>query len=144
MIIKNLTGAGGNKARNFLANKAKSDGMTTYWGPADQLGALLKIKGVRYDPSKFRLIGAGDTTYFTLARSDSGKGIKSPIDLIKADGLIGGSRAPMSQLDSFGRAPLALLNLGHRHVPGYRGQAKLNPALRAKKINYLTTGNRGY
>ena len=144
LIIKNLTGAGGNKARNFVYNKAKPNGLTLHWGTINQLGHLLKMKGVRFDPSKFIMIGAGDTTYFTLARTDTGKGLKKATQLMTAGSLIVGGRAPHSNLDVYSRAPLKMLGLKHRYVPGYRGQAKMNPAIRAKEINLLTTGNGGY
>lgn len=144
MIIKNLAGAGGNKARNFVYNKAKPNGLTLHWGTVNQIGHLLKFKGVNFDPSKFIMIGAGDTTYFTLARTDTGKGLKKATDLMTAGGITVGGRAPTSNLDIFSRGPLKILGLKHRYVPGYKGQAKMNPAIRAKEINMLTTGNGGY
>ncbi len=144
IIIKNLTGAGGNKARNFVYSKARPDGLTLHWGTMNPLGPLLKAKGARYDPAKFILIGAGDTTYFTLARTDTGKGLKKATQLMTAGGLIVGGRAPTTNLDLYSRAPLKMLGLKHRYVPGYRGQAKMSPALLSKEINMLTTGNGGY
>jgi tripartite-type tricarboxylate transporter receptor subunit TctC len=144
VIIKNLPGAGGNVARNFMYNKAKKDGLTLHWGTLNQLGHVLKSKGIQFDPSKFLMIGAGDTTYFTLARTDTGKGLKTAPELMTAGGLIVGGRAPTSNLDIFTRGPLKILGLEHRYVPGYKGQAKMNPAIRAKEINLLTTGNGGY
>jgi hypothetical protein len=40
--------------------------------------------------------------------------------------------------------PLKILALDYRYVPGYRGQPKMNAAIRAKEIGLLTTGSTGY
>ena len=47
LIIKNLTGAGGNKARNFVYNKAKPNGLTLHWGTINQLGRTSRAIGER-------------------------------------------------------------------------------------------------
>jgi hypothetical protein len=114
MIIKNMPGAGG----------------------------TIGLK--RYDPGKFQLIGAGDTTYVTLMRSDTPPGIKKPADLLKASGFKVGGRSPVSGLDLFSRMPLAVLGTKYIYVPGYTAQPKMNAAIRAKEIQYLTTGHQGY
>ena len=143
-IVKNLPGAAGNKSKNFIYNKAKKDGLTLHWGPLNQMGHLLKLKGVNFDPSKFQLIGAGDVSYYTLIMADTGKGLKSPADLPKTEGIIFGGRAPHSNLDIYGRIPLELFGVKYRYVVGYKGSSKISPALQAREINMASAGNPGY
>jgi len=144
MIIKNMPGAGGTIGLNYLAEKARPDGMTILWGPANFTALLIDLPGTRYDPAKFQLIGAGDTTYVTLMRSDTSPGIKKPADLLKASGFKVGGRSPVAGLDLFSRMPLEVLGIKYVYVPGYTAQPKMNAAIRAKEIQYLTTGHQGY
>ncbi len=144
MIIKNIPGGGGTKGMNYMAEKARPDGKTISWGPASIIAPLLNLPGTRFDPGTFTLIGAADTTYVTLMRTDTPPGIKTPADVVKASGFAVGGRGPVSGLDLFARFPLEILGVPYRYVPGYAGQPKMNAAIRAKEIQYLTTGHQGY
>ncbi len=144
MIIKNMPGGGGTMGMNYMAEKVKPDGKTISWGPASSMAPLLNLPGTRYDPENFTLIGAADTTYVTLMRTDTPPGIKTPADVVKASGFKVGGRGPVSGLDLFARFPLEILGVPYKYVPGYQGQPKMNAAIRAKEIQYLTTGHQGY
>jgi tripartite-type tricarboxylate transporter receptor subunit TctC len=144
MVIKNIAGAGGVKGMNFLHEKAKPNGLTILWGTSQQMAALLKLRGVRFDLSKMAVIGAGSSSYISIARSDFKPGIKKPADLLNVKKMIVGGRGTTDGLGLFARLPLDILNLDYRYVPGYRGQPKLNAAIRAKEIGLLTTGGPGY
>ena len=83
MVIKNIGGAGGVKGMNFLAEKSKPNGLTVLWGTSQQMAQLLKLRGVRFDLAKLAVIGAGSSSYVTLARSDFPPGLKKAEDLMK-------------------------------------------------------------
>ena len=144
MVIKNIAGGGGVKGLNFLAEKAKADGLTVLWGTANQMAKLLDLPGVRYDPKKLIIIGAGASSYISIVRTDAGGGIKSPADVLKAKRLIVGGRSTTDGLGIFARLPLDVAGVRYRYVPGYNAQPKLNAAIRAKEIQSLTTGHPGY
>ena len=144
MVIKNIAGAGGVKGMNFMAEKAKPNGLTVLWGPALQLAQLLKLPGVRFDLSKIAVIGAGGSSYLSIARSDFKPGIKQAKDLLKVKKMIVGGRGTSDGLGIYARLPLDVLGVNYRYVPGYRGQPKLNAAIRAKEIGLLATGGVGY
>ncbi|NQV55668.1 MAG: hypothetical protein HQ503_07400 [Rhodospirillales bacterium] len=144
MVIKNLPGAGGIRGMNFMTEKAKPDGMTIMWGSGNHMGPLLKMPGTRYEISDFKIIGAGESSFVSIMRTDTKPGIKKPGDIMNVQGLIVGGRAPNSALDIFARMPLEILGIKYRYVPGYKAQPKLKAALLAKEINYLTTGHQGY
>ena len=110
----------------------------------NQMGHLLKLKGVNFDPAKFQLIGAGDVSYYTLIMANTGSGLKSAADLPKTKGIIFGGRAPHSNLDIYGRVPLELFGIKYRYVVGYKGSSKISPALQAGEINMASAGNPGY
>ena len=142
VVIKNVPGGGGVKGLNFLAEKAKPDGLTVLWGPANQAAKLLDLPGTRYDPKKLVIIGAGANSYVTIVRADAG--IKDPADLLKVKRLTVGGRSTTDGLGMFARLPLDVLGVGYRYVPGYNSQPKMNAAIRAREIQALTTGHPGY
>ena len=144
MIIKNLPGGGGVKGMNFLAEKAKPDGLTVLWGTSQQMAQLLKLPGVRFDLAKMVVIGAGASSYVTIARSDFPPGLKTASDLLKVKRMIVGGRGTTDGLGLWARLPLKIMGINYRYVPGYRGQPKLNAAIRSKEIGLLGTGSTGY
>lgn len=141
-VIKNIPGGGGVKGLNFLAEKAKPDGLTVLWGPANQAAKLLDLPGTRYDPKKLVIIGAGANGYVTIVSAKAG--VKNPADLLKVKRLIVGGRSTTDGLGMFARMPLDVLGVGYRYVPGYNSQPKMNAAIRAREIQALTTGHPGY
>jgi len=144
MVIKNIAGAGGVKGMNYMAEKAKPNGLTVLWGTSQQMAQLLKLPGVRFNLSKIAVIGAGGSSYLSIARSDFKPGIKQASDLLKVKKMIVGGRDTSDGLGIYARLPLDILRVNYRYVPGYRGQPKLNAAIRAKEIGLLTTGGIGY
>jgi tripartite-type tricarboxylate transporter receptor subunit TctC len=144
MVIKNIAGAGGVKGMNFLAEKSKPNGLTVLWGTSQQMAQLLKLRGVRFDLSKLTVIGAGSSSYVTLARSDFPPGLKKAEDLLNVKKMIVGGRGTTDGLGLWARLPLQILGIDYRYVPGYRGQPKMNAAIRAKEIGLLSTGSTGY
>ena len=144
LVIKNIAGAGGVKGMNFLHEKSKPDGLTLLWGTSQQMAQLLKLRGVRFDLAKMAVIGAGSSSYVTIARSDFAPGIKTAADLMNVKKMIVGGRGTTDGLGLYARLPMKILALDYRYVPGYRGQPKLNAAIRAKEIGLLTTGSTGY
>tara|TARA_B100000315_G_scaffold259597_1_gene316252 strand:- start:2121 stop:3203 length:1083 start_codon:yes stop_codon:yes gene_type:complete len=144
MVIKNIAGAGGVKGMNFLQEKSKPNGLTLLWGTSQQMAQLLKLRGVRFDLAKLAVIGAGSSSYVSIARTDFPPGIKSTADLLKVKKMIVGGRGATDGLGLWARLPLKIMGLGYRYVPGYRGQPKLNAAIRAKEIGLLGTGSTGY
>lgn len=144
MIVKNVAGAGGVKGMNFVAEKSKPNGLTVLWGTSQQMAQLLNLPGVRFDLAKMTVIGSGASSYVSIARSDFRPGIKQPGDLLKVKKMIVGGRGATDGLGLWARLPLKILGINYRYVPGYRGQPKLNAAIRAKEIGLLSTGSTGY
>lgn len=144
VVIKNLPGGGGVKGMNFLAEKAKPDGLTLLWGTANVMAKLLGLPGTRYDPARIVVIGAGATSFVTIVRADAGGGVKQPADLLEVDNLLVGGRSTTDALGMYARLPLEVAGVRYRYVPGYNAQPKMNAAIRAREIHALTTGHPGY
>lgn len=144
IIIKNMPGGGGLKALNYLADKGKADGLTLYWGNPKMLSLLLGFPGVRFSTGKFDYIGSGATTYANLIRTDFPPGIKSASDILKVSDFKIAGQGPSSGLDLFSKLPMDLLGLSYKYIPGYKGQPQFNSAVRAKEVDFITTGGTGY
>jgi tripartite-type tricarboxylate transporter receptor subunit TctC len=144
MIIKNVAGGGGVKGFNFLTEKTKANGLTVLFGSGQQMAQLLKLRSVRFDFGNMAFIGASESNYITIARSDFKPGIKKASDILNVKKMIAGGRGTTDGLGIWARLPLMILGIDTRYVTGYRGQPKLNAAIRAKEIGLLATGGIGY
>lgn len=144
MIVKNMPGAGGAKAYNFVFNKARADGLTLIWGPWRPVGHVIGQKDLRFKPEEGNLLGAGGDFTAALMRAD--QGIKSGADVIKVAKTftVSGSR-PDDVLSMMSRISLGLMGIeNYRFVFGYRGQGKMKVALMSNEVQFLTTGLPGY
>ena len=144
MIIKNVAGGGGVKGFNFLTEKTKANGLTILFGSGQQMAQLLKLRSVRFDFGDIAFIGAAESNYITIARSDYKPGIKKASDILNVKKMIAGGRGTTDGLGIWARLPLMILGVDTRYVTGYLGQPKLNAAIRSKEIGLLATGGIGY
>lgn len=74
VIVKNMDGAGGGIAANYVYNKAKPDGLTISTPGRDWiLRGLLKDPGVRFEALKYTFIGSpGAVNFYLWIRADTG------------------------------------------------------------------------
>lgn len=144
IVVKNIPGAGGAKALNHLYERTKPDGLSLAWGPWNAAGIISGLKGLRFVPEKFELIGTGGIGRVTLIRTDTPPGIKNPADVVKLKSFnVGGRRADRA-LDMIGNLSLELIGAKYRFIGGYRGMAKINPAFRRNEVQAAHSGSIGY
>lgn len=144
VIVRNMPGAGGAQPLNFVYEIAKPDGLTLTWGPWNAAGILAGSPGLRYKPEEFAVVGTGHAYYMTLIRTDVAPGLKKPADIVKAKKFnVGGRRADRS-LDLLGNLTMEMMGVKYRFVGGYRGMAKINPAMRANEVQAANSGHIGY
>lgn len=135
VIVKNMDGAGGGIAANYVYNKAKPDGLTIAVPGRDWLmRGLIGVPGVRFDAMKYTFIGSpGSVNFYVWIRGDTG--IKSLDDLKKSKKTIvfGGLR-PTTATVSVTRLMQAD-GWPIKVQPGYRGTAKVLLALEQKEVD---------
>ncbi len=141
VISKNMAGAGGIVATNYLGQKARPNGLTIGYFTATataQAFKPLKDKGLRVDPRSFGLIATQAGTSFAYIRTDVAPGIKKPEDILKTNGFtVAGLRA-MSSLDLRERLVLDLLGVKYDYVTGYRGSSKARISVMQNETQYHT------
>ena len=141
VIGKNMAGAGGTVATNYLGTKARKDGFTMgYFTALASTAAFkpLKDKGVRVDPESFELIATVAGASYAFIRTDVAPGIKKPEDIMKTKGFTLLGLRSRSSLDLRERLVLDMLGLKYKYVTGYRGTSKARVAVLQGEGDYLT------
>jgi len=146
VVVKNMTGGGGMKVRNYMYERAKPDGLTLCFMPSAVQAQLLGEPGVRFDYGKFSIIGPLlGPPIVAYARTDIVPGgLKRSADIIKAKDLKFAGHRPSSWLDLLVLPALDLLGLKYTYIPGYRGTAKVSAALQRGEANISATSLAGY
>ena len=141
IVVEAQTGAGGMQAVNFVYEKAKPDGLTLAWGGFNPVGMATGAPGLRADFTKFEFIGAGSSGgRVQITRTGVNPPLKKSADIIKVQGLKQAGFRPTESLDIVGRLGLDVMGVKYAYVPGYRGAAKILPAMMQGEIDGMTTG----
>ncbi len=144
IVARNMPGAGGVKALNFVYDKGAPDGLTIIYGPWNAAGVIAKLPGIRFVPEKFEFIGAGTTPQTTIMRTDVAPGMKTAADIVKVGVFNIAGRSADRELDLAGNLALDIMGVRYRYVPGFRGMAKINPAVRQNEMQAGHSGYTGY
>ena len=143
IIIENRGGAGGMLGANYLFNNAKPDGLTMGFLIGTSTQGLIGGSNVRFDPAKFRWLGALSTTHVILARNDLA--MSTPRDLLMpAKPLILASSSPVNTATIANRLFLDMVGAKYTIVSGYVGQANSILALARGEVNLDTIGLSAY
>jgi len=141
LIVKNMPGAGGAKALNYLYKKGRPDGLTVYYGIWNPMGIVTDQLRIRYKIDELNSVGAANGYFVSLVRSDVSA---TPADIVAAKGLKIGGINPTLGMDNVSQMSLDMLGVKYRYVSGYRGMPKVKVALLSGEVNFATTGYAGY
>jgi tripartite-type tricarboxylate transporter receptor subunit TctC len=144
IIVQNMDGAGGRIATSYLGEIAPKDGsiMGLLTGVAWPYASDLKPRKVDFKTYEFVAYQPGTTVYFI--RSDVKPGIKTPLDLGSAEGVVSGGLSAESSKDLLLRISLELLGRKYKYVTGYRGSAAARLAIQTGEINYYSESPPSY
>ena len=144
IVVRNMPGAGGLKAMNYVGEAAKPDGTTALCGAINVLAQLLHDPSLRVNLSNFNFIsGIPDAQVFYL-RADTKPGIKKPADIFNAQGVIFGGFRTNSSKDLLGRPALDLLNVKYKYVTGIRGDGAGRKHIQQGFVNSWLEGMGSY
>jgi tripartite-type tricarboxylate transporter receptor subunit TctC len=133
VIVQSMSGAGGIKATNYLANVAPKDG-TTLGIPADLAAAtqMLQPRAVRYDLSKFTVIGSLVTDNpVVMVRADTG--VRNFAEF-KSKSIVVGATGKGSQTYIHPALLKDMLGANIKIVTGYRGSTEIGLALERGEV----------
>lgn len=140
VIPRNVPGADGVTALNYMVTQTKPDGMTIAMNSSTQSDPLSYRKAnAQYDPSKFEIIGGvGRGGTFLLASVDGEKrlhdksappAIMGSIDALPRSGM---------QMTAWG---IGFLDWNAKWIVGYRGTNDVMLALERHEVDMTSTGN---
>ena len=140
ILVQNMPGAGGLIATNYLAEKAKPDGLTILWGPWDPLAQALNLPNMRarYQDLEF-LGGTGDTRVLYASVASIPAGLKKPADIAKADQLVVGALNPTDQSGLLAHLALGVLGIKDKMIIGYKGGNDVFLAMQRGEVNFHST-----
>ncbi len=140
ILVQNMPGGAAVVATNYLAERAKPDGLTLLFGPWDPLLQALNASTLRARYDQFAYIGGVGDIRVLYARTDViPGGLKTPADIVKAKDLALGA---LNASDYSGFLPhLALNELGvsHRYVLGYPGGNEVFLAMQRNETQFHST-----
>ncbi len=144
MVVRNMAGASGANAINYVGEVARKDGTTAICGTISILLTMLDDPALRVDLRKFSfLIGVGDSQAMYV-RTDVKPGMKKPDDIFNAQGLVMGGFLVASAKDVPARLLLDILGVKYRYVTGIRGDGAGRTAMQQGIINLYMEGIASY
>ncbi len=140
IVTQNMPGGAAVVATNYLAERAKPDGLTLLFGPWDPLLQAMKAPSLRARYDKFEYLGGVGDVRVLYSRVDViPGGLKSPADIVKASDIALGA---LNASDFSGILPhlaLDVLGVKHRYVLGYRGGAEVFLAMQRNEVQFHST-----
>ena len=136
VTVKNIGGAGGLAAVNWLAKSAPADGHTLAYFTGIVARAVLGDPALEVDAASLTFVAAGPGANVTYARTDIGGGIKIPTDLLRKRDFWAGGLAPDNDKDIRMRMQLDLLGIKHNYVAGFQGSADARLAFQRGEIQH--------
>lgn len=140
LVVRNMPGASGANAINYVGEVARKDGTTAICGTISILLTMLDDPALRVDLRNFDfLVGVGDSQGMYV-RADVKPGIKKAEDIFNAQGLVMGGFLVASAKDVPARLLLDILGVKYRYVTGIRGDGAGRTAMQQGIINLYMEG----
>ncbi len=140
IVVQNMPGGAAVVATNYLAERARPDGLTLLFGPWDPLLQALRSTSLRARYDKFEYMGGVGDIRVLYSRVDViPGGLKSPADIVKARDIALGA---LDASDFSGILPhlaLDVLGVPHRYVLGYRGGNEVFLAMQRNEVQFHST-----
>jgi tripartite-type tricarboxylate transporter receptor subunit TctC len=143
-IVKNMPGAGGTIAVNYVGKAAKADGRTAFWGTFPLQAQLLGDKALSVDLRKFEYIAGTPGNQVLYVRSDAAPGIKNKMDIFKNKNIVLGGLRTTSSKDLAARLALEILGVKYKYVTGFKGNSRARAAVQQKIVNTYLEGLPSY
>jgi hypothetical protein len=146
IVVRNMPGAGGAVATNYLASAAKKDGYTIGVFTIALMPELAQDKVLKVSHNDLTFIGGIGQQQIAHIRKDAGGGeIKNAADFLKiAKSFKSAGHAPTSSKDLSIKITLKLLGIKHEHVTGFKGANSIRRAILQNNIQYTEDSMTGY
>ncbi len=145
IVVKNMPGAGGVVATNYIVEAAKRDGSVMGIFTIAFSAELMNDKALRVSHRSLNLIGAIGQQQIAHIRKDTAPGLNGARDFVKIDRMFKtAGHAPNSSKDITIKITLGLLGIKHQHVTGYKSSGVIRRALLQNGVQYTEDSVTGY
>jgi hypothetical protein len=144
VVVRNMTGAAGNVAANWLGQVAPNDGLTLGFFSTVAGASVMGAASLKVELSKLAFAGTGSGVSVTYGRRDIGGGLKTPDDFVKAKEVWMGGLAIDVDKDLRLRLQLDLLGMNYKYVTGYPGAADTRLALQRGEVQMTSESMPSY
>lgn len=144
IVPRNMTGAGGMVAANWLGQVAPPDGLTLGFFTSVTSASATASPSLKVDITKYAFAGTGSGVSVTYTRKDTGGGLTSPDELVKKPEVWVGGLAVDSDKDLRLRLQLDMLGMKYRYVTGYPGAADVRLAIQRGEIQMTSESMPSY
>ena len=144
MIVQNMDGAGGVVGINYIGEVAPRDGSVVGQFTTGGWQYAIETKPRKVDFRTYEFVALQASTSIYYVRTDVKPGLKTAVDLGRADGLIVGGLSVDSSKDLLLRLSLDLLGLKYKYVTSYRGTNGVRLALQQGEVNITSESPPAY
>lgn len=135
LVVRNMPGAGGIKAANYVYGLAPQDG--TVWGFITRgflLAPLLKYQGVEFDPTKFKWIGSPARTVSIGAIWSENTNVRTIQEAMQNEVVVGAT-SPGQDTGVFPKALNQLTGTKFKIVTGYKSVGDVDLAMEKGEVH---------
>ncbi|MEW5424792.1 Bug family tripartite tricarboxylate transporter substrate binding protein [Amorphus sp. 3PC139-8] len=138
VIVRNMPGAGGLVATNHLGEAAAPDGLTVSYFTAVYEYQLLEDPALTIDLRDLEVIGGVEGVPINYIRKDAAPGIENPEDVVNAEPFLAAGLRPTISKDLLIRMSLDLLDVPHRVITGFKGNAPARQAVQQNEVQFYS------
>lgn len=144
VIVQNMGGAGGLIGAKYLGEKGPRDGtMVGYFTAAAQRAAFTPEK-FSVDFRTYDFVAYMPNGRIHFMRTDLKPGIKTALDVLKAEGVVAGGLTSESPKDLAMRMVLDMLGVKHKYVTGYNSSSHATLAFQRGELNFYSDSPSAY
>jgi tripartite-type tricarboxylate transporter receptor subunit TctC len=144
IVVRNMTGAGGIVAANWLGQVAPPDGLTLSFFSSVTAASLMAVPSLKIDITNLAFAATGSGVSVSYVRKNVDGGLKNADDLVNKKGLWVGGLAIDSDKDLRLRLQLDLLDIPYKYVTGYPGAADIRLAIQRGEIHMTSESMPSY
>ena len=144
VIVQNMDGAGGVVGAQYVGEVAPKDGTVLGYFAGTSWVYVSDPERWRVDFKAYEFVAYQPGTTVHFVRTDVAPGLKTPADIVKAEGLIAGGLSIDTSKDLRLRMGLDMLGVPFKYVTGYRSSAPARVALQRGEINMFSESPPSY
>jgi len=144
VIVQNMDGAGGVIGAQYVGEVAPKDGTVLGYFAGTSWIYVSDPERWRVDFKAYEFVAYTPGTTVHFVRTDVAPGIRTPADIVKAQGLIAGGLSIDTSKDLRMRMGLDMLGVPFKYVTGYRSSAPARVALQRGEINMFSESPPSY